>query len=394
MSEHGACPELAKWDPYDQRFRSDPFPSYAHFREKCPIGRVEAYGGFWAISTYEDVFAITRDVETFSSAQGVAIPPFPFKGRALPMESDPPEHDQLRTILVPDFTPRAVEAQEPMIRESARELISNFIAKGVADFSNDYAKVLPTRVICQLLDIDSLSGDFQVWAETIVYDRKSADAVVEAEANIRRYFATLLPLRKQAPGDDFISKLIKARVNGEPLPDDTILDFCWFLLVAGLDNTAFTIRNLLLQISNNPALRETLMREPARITDAIEETLRLYSPVWGIARTVTKDVDYKGRPFKAGDKLLLLYASADRDGDEFPNPDTFDLGRSPNRHMAFGMGRHRCLGSHLARMEIRIAIEEILDALPDYVVTEEVGWNEMGPLPVAFSARETEPPCE
>lgn len=380
------CPAIERWDPYDASFRADPFPTYAKFRRECPVGRSEEHGGFWAVSRYADIFDMTRDAETFSSADGVTIPPFPFKGRALPMESDPPEHDAFRKILTKEFTPNAVRAREPMMRKMATELIDEFLPAGRADFSEDYAKLLPTAVICQLLDIDYLGSEFQNWAEQIIYDRKNPELGKQAAESIFDFFKDLIPRRRENLGDDFISALLRAEVGGKPLDDATVLDFCWFLLIAGLDNTAFTIRNLLLQIDNNDWLRKTLLAEPGKIPAAVEETLRLYSPVWGLGRTATKDRAFKGQKIAKGDKLLLLFASADRDEAEFPDPDKFVLGRAPNRHMAFGMGRHRCLGSHLARLEIRVAVEEILQRIPDYQVTEAVGWNEMGPLPVSFAA--------
>ena len=136
---------------------------------------------------------------------------------------------------------------------------------------------------------------------------------------------------------------------------------------------------------NSDELRQQLVEDPSRISDAIEEVLRLYSPVWGIARTATRDAEVNGQPIAAGERVLMLFASADRDAEEFPNPDEFVLGRVPNRHLAFGIGKHRCLGSHLARLEIRVAIEEVLEHLPDYRVEGEVGWNTMGPLPISYT---------
>lgn len=375
------------WDPYDPAFRADPFPTYARFRRECPVGWCRRYGGFWVVSRYRDVFELARDSEAFCSARGVVIPPFPFEGRALPMEADPPEHDGLRKILMSDFSANTTAAREAMIRDGARELIDGFAQARGADLSEQYAKLLPTAVICRLLAIDELGGEFQQWAERIVYDRTGDPGRVRAAAHaIFGFFQRLIPERRRHPGDDFISVLLRAEVEGEQLSDKTVLDFCWFLLIAGLDNTAFTIRNLLLQIDRLPGLRAALLEAPERIPTAVEETLRMFSPVWGLARTATRGVAVGGQRIAEGERVLLLFASADRDEEEFPEPDRFLLGRTPNRHLAFGIGRHRCLGAHLARLEVRVAVEEILQRLPDYQVTGEVGWNELGPLPVRFSA--------
>jgi len=387
VDESIKCPMTRNWDPYDPEFRENPFPTYKEFRQKCPVGHAETYDGFWAVSRYEDVFNVARDSENYTSRQGISLVPLPTDGRALPMESDPPEHHALRMILMGEFTPNAVAAREGMVRKTAQSLIESFCEKGEADLSEDYSKLLPTAIVCALLGIKELDPKFQTWAEEIIYDPNDEERVRAASQAIYDFFKEMLPKQKKNPGDDFMGILIKAEVDGKPLDDQMILDFCWFLLIAGLDNTAFTIRNLFLQMDQNAWLKEELINHPEKIPDAIEETLRLYSPVWGITRTVAKDVELNGEKIPEGDRVLMLFASADRDEEEFPEPDKFILGRSPNRHMAFGMGRHRCLGAHLARLEIRVAVEEILKHLPDYKVTEEVGWNEMGPLPVSFEPR-------
>ncbi len=382
------CPITHDWDPYDPGFRDNPFPLYARFRQECPVGRCEEYGGFWAISRYQDVARMAADSATYSSAHGVSIPRLPTEGRALPMESDPPEHTAFRRLLQHDFMPRAVAAREDMVRRNARELIDAFRNNGEADLSEDYAKLLPTAIICQLLDIEELGGEFQDWAETIIYRPKDREAVMAAARAVYDYFRELLPERRRNVGDDFISTLIKADIDGETLDDTTILDFCFFLLIAGLDNTAFTIRNVLLQIARDPGLKAQLQQDSEKIGAAIEEILRLYSPVWGIARTVQSDVEVDGQNLAEGDRILLLYASADRDPETFENPDEFVIDRKRNRHLAFGTGRHSCLGAHLARLEIRVAVEEILNLLPDYEVVGDPHWNQMGPLPVTFEPRQ------
>ena len=390
MSSSGKCPLTADWQPYDPSFRKNPFPIYERFRSECPVGWVDAHDGFWAVSRYEDVFRVALDPETFCSSKGIAIPPMEYDGRALPMESDPPEHTALRSILARELSRKAVAAREPMLRGAARRLLAELSEAGAADFSEQFAKLLPTTVICKLLGIEGDAAqmrDLQEWTEEIVYERKDAASARRASDSIVAFFNELIPHRRENPGSDFISRLLAAEVDGAPLSPRQVMDFCWFLLIAGLDNTAFTIRNLLLQISASDALRERLIREPARIAEAVEEVLRLYSPVWGIARTATRNTEVGGHPIAAGERVMMLFASADRDGEQFPEPDRFVLGREPNRHLAFGVGKHRCLGLHLARLEIRVAVEEVLRHLPDYRVAGEVDWNGMGPLPVTYTPR-------
>ena len=390
MSKAPKCPVTADWQPYDPAFRKDPFPVYERFRRECPVGWVDAFDGFWAVSRYEDVFRVALDPETFCSSEGIAIPPMEYDGRALPMESDPPEHTALRSILARELSRDAVAAREPMLRHCARRLLAEISEAGSADFSERYAKLLPTNVICRLLDIEGDEAqlrDLQAWTEEIVYERRDAASARRASDNIVAFFDEIIPRRRAHPGSDFISTLLAAEIDGKPLGDREIMDFCWFLLIAGLDNTAFTIRNLLLQIGASDSLRERLIREPARIADAVEEVLRLYSPVWGIARTATRDTEIDGQPIAAGERVMMLFASADRDEAKFPEPDRFVLGRKPNVHVAFGVGKHRCLGTHLARLEVRVAVEEVLRHLPDYQVAGEVGWNGMGPLPVTYTPK-------
>ena len=192
----------------------------------------------------------------------------------------------------------------------------------------------------------------------------------------------MLPARRANPGDDLVSLVLQARIDGQPFDDDTVIDFCFFLLIAGLDNTNFTIRALLQQIAMDHDLRKRLVDDPSLIDAAVEEALRYFSPVIALGRTARTDASLGGCPVHQGDKVLMMFGCANRDPAEFENPDAFDIDRFPNRHVAFGVGPHRCLGSNLARTEIAVAIEEVLKVLPDFELAGEVDirWDDLGPL--------------
>lgn len=370
----------ATFDHNAAEFRKDPAAVYKELRA-AGVGHSEHYGGFWMVPTYDVVQTVSHDTETFTPAHGTMLPPV-VERPLLPMESDPPLHTEYRRLLVKRFSPKAVREWIPSIRASAQELLKDVMAKEPHDLSLGYAKLLPTAVICQMLGIEFRS-EFQEWVEDIVYRRISdRDATDRAINKVLEMFRSVLPERRETPGDDLVSLVLNAEIDGKPLDEETVLDFCFFLLIAGLDNTNFTIRALLQQLAIDHELRKRLVEDPELIDAAVEEALRYFSPVIALGRSATADTTLGGCPVHNGDKVLMLFGCANRDPAEFENPDTFDIDRFPNRHVAFGVGPHRCLGSNLARTEIAVAIEEVLKVLPDFELAGEVDvrWDDLGPL--------------
>lgn len=372
--------KYSEFDHNAASFRKDPAAIYRELRE-AGVGYSEHYGGFWAVPTYAAVKAVSHDTDTFSPAHGTMLPPVGERP-LLPMETDPPLHTEYRRLLVKRFSPKAIQQWAPSIRTSAQALLKELMAVEPYDFSLGYAKMLPTAVICQMLGLE-FRAEFQEWVEDVVYQRiADPEATERAMNNIFGLFKSVLPERRANPGEDLVSLVLQAEVNGEPLLEETVLDFCFFLLIAGLDNTNFTIRALIQQLAIDHELRRRLVADPRLIDAAVEEALRFFSPVIALGRQAVNDAELAGCPIKHGDKLMMLFGCANRDPAEFEEPDSFNIDRFPNRHVAFGIGPHRCLGSNLARVEIAIAIEEVLKVLPDFELAEDIDirWDDLGPL--------------
>ena len=371
-----------KFDHNAKEFRANPEPYYSALL-KAGIGRSDCYGGMWVVSRYDDVRKVSYDVQNFTPAKGTLFPPVGNRP-LLPMEMDSPAHMEYRKLLLGRFSRKAMIAWDPAIRQTAQELLQAALAETPSDLSLFYAKLLPTSVICQILGI-RFEPVFQKWVENSVYRRISDPELAQDSSDkIYRHFEELLPERRQHPGDDLISLLATSKIDGEYLSDETVVNMCGFLLIAGLDNTNFTIRGLLHQMAVDPVLQQRLADSPEDIDKAVEEALRYFSPVITLGRHSVRDTEVNGCPIAGGEKVAMMFGCANRDPKEFRDPNEFDIDRFPNRHVAFGIGPHRCLGSNLARLEVAIAAEEVLKAMPRFRLADNVQttWDDLGPLPV------------
>jgi cytochrome P450 len=379
----------ASFDHNDHVMRRRCGEVYASLRAGCPVFWTEAWGGYWVASRYEDVYEAARDPERFASAPGVMIPPVGHGRPLLPMESDPPDHLAYRELLLPRFAPAAVARLESDVREFAASLVDGVADAGRADLYETLAKPLPLLMITRLLGIER-DDQFWEWVELLMYGRvEGVDAatVIATAGALYDFLADQLDERRAAPGDDLLSLLLEGNVNGRPYTQDEILDLAFFLVIAGIENTAFSIRATLRHLAVRPGDRAALAAEPALINNVVEQSLRLYAPVTGLSRTVTGETSLGGRQLRAGDRLLLLFGSANRDETVFEDADEFHLDRRDGRHVAFGIGPHRCVGSHLARLEVRIAVEELLKRVPDFELAgPDLGWGTAGPLDVVWEA--------
>ena len=360
---------------------------YASLRVGCPVFWTEAWGGYWVASRYQDVYEAARDPERFASAPGVMIPPVGHGRPLLPMESDPPDHLAYRELLLPRFAPAAVARLEADVREFAASLVDGVATAGEADLYETLAKPLPLLMITQLLGIER-DDHFWEWVELLMYGRvdgvDAATVMTTADA-LYGFLADQLDQRRVTPGDDLLSLLLEGNVNGRPYSHDEILDLAFFLVIAGIENTAFSIRATLRHLAVHPGDRAALAADPGLINNVVEQSLRLYAPVTGLSRTVTSDTSLGDQLLRAGDRLLLLFGSANRDETVFEEADDFHLDRRDGRHVAFGIGPHRCVGSHLARLEVRIAVEELLRRVPDFELAgPDPGWYAAGPLTVVW----------
>jgi cytochrome P450 len=372
------------YDIFDPGYIADPFTVWDGLRDTCPIAHTERYGGSWLPTTYAGVTAMAHDIEHFSSARVAVVPPAGGPGSdgpqlpagLPPISSDPPVHTWSRRLLLPWFSPQRVAEYEPTTRALCRRLVDGFVASGKVDVAADYAQQIPVRVIGMLLGVPEEHSDmFTGWVRDVLEFATDESRVVPSRNALLQYFQNLIDERRDAEGSDLISFLLHAEVEGERVPEAHVLGTAALALIAGVDTTWSAIGSALWHLATHPDDLHRLVHEPELMPTAIEELLRAYSPVT-MGRMVTTDVEYEGCPMKAGDRILLSFPAANRDPQAFPDADKVIIDREHNRHVAFGSGIHRCAGSNLARMELRVAIEEFIDRIPTFHLDPagEVTW--------------------
>ncbi|HEX4979789.1 MAG TPA: cytochrome P450, partial [Acidimicrobiales bacterium] len=379
-TEYGPVTDWAgDFDILDDDYVVAPEQRWAEQRERCPIAFTERRSRSWLPVRYGDLSAIAHDVETFSSHDITVISPFP--GMRIndvfpvpPISSDPPVHTWARRLLLPAFGPSAVERMSPITRNLAHSLIDEHFSDGRGDAASDYAQHIPVRIIAQMLGIPLEDEDlFTGWVvATLQNGFQNFTYAMDAMQEMIAYFGKQITDRRALPKgerpDDVLTMLIEAETD-EPMSDEHLLGTCFLLLVAGIDTTWSGIGSSLWHLATHPDDQRRLREEPELIPSAVEEFLRFYSPVT-MARYVNHDTEFNGCPMKAGDKVLMAFPAGNRDPEMFEDPDTFRLDREKNRHFAFGSGIHRCLGSNLARMEMRVAVETFLERVPFFELAD------------------------
>jgi cytochrome P450 len=380
------------WDHLDPQWVEDPFPIWEELRQRCPIAHTGRFHGVYLPTRYEDVRAIAYDPEHFSSRKTAVreVHP-PTGGGAPPITSDPPRHRVARMVLLPPFTPKAIEALTPKARAICNQLIDAFLDKGGCDGAVDYAQHIPVRVIAHMLGVPETDGDlFRQWINAILNEGiTDYSTLMRGLEEMTEYFRPHLDDRRSHPRDDLISYLVQQTYpDGAPFKDNHVLGSVRLLLVAGIDTTWSGIGSCIWHLATHPEDRRRLGKEPQLMPTAIEELLRAYAPVT-MAREVTKDTEVGGCTFKAGEMVMLSFPAANRDPEMFPDADKVLIDRKENRHAAFGLGIHRCIGSNLARMELTVAVEELLKRIPEFSLAGPVTWSEgsvRGPrsLPLRF----------
>jgi cytochrome P450 len=343
-----------------------------HWQERKP-GR-----GFWSLTRYDDVLAAYKDVRNFSSALGVSL----YFGRPQPDRSgmgrtmiltDPPRHAKIRQVVSRRFTPRAVAAYEGRIRQIAADVIDSMAEQGGCDFVVDIAARLPTAAICDMMGIEREHWDlmFAIANQSVgrhddeyAMGRSGRETMLDAQAQASEFFVKEAEKRRRNPTDDLISVLVHGEAGDEPLTDAEVIANCWLLILGGQETTRNAISGAMLALAQHPAEREKFLADPLAPA-AIEEFLRWTSPVTHIMRTAMSDMRIRGESIRTGDRVVLWNAAANRDEARFDNPDTFDVGRAPNEHLAFGYGEHFCLGAHLARLEMKVLFEELVRRVSD-----------------------------
>lgn len=374
------------YDPLDQGTQQDPYPVYRRLREEDPVHRTAH--GFWVLSRFEDVFHATLDAATFSSAQGLTfgdneIVTLGLKPTLVMM--DRPRHTTFRRLISRGFTPRKVAELEPALRAFVRTRVGALAETEEVDFVETVAGPLPTFVIATYLGVpESDRIQFDAWSGAIVQANATGNTVrdaSEAVSGLYGYFADLIQWRRQHPGDDMLSDLVAAQVDGLPLHVDEILGYCFVMIAGGNDTTSGLLGGAAVALSEQPDQRRMLLADPALIPGAVEELLRLTSPVQGLSRTTTRDVQLHGTTIPATTKVHLLYGSANRDPREFgPTADDLDVTRRFGRMLTFGNGPHHCIGAAAARLQGRVVLEELFRVIPDFAVDSSRGRLAPGPF--------------
>jgi cytochrome P450 len=387
------------FDVFDPSYVTDPYPIWDELRRTCPIAHTERWGGSWLPTRYHDVSAFAHDIEHFSS-RGIGVIPPPAGGAPNPgglnltlppISVDPPVHTWSRRLLLPWFSHRRVDGYEATTRDLCNRLIDQFAARGSADAAADYAQQIPVRIIGLTLGVpDEMADTFTGWVRDLLEFAYDEDRRTTARIAVVGYLLEQLEYRRHHPGDDLISELLHTEVDGEPVADRHVIGIAAITLIAGVDTTWSGIGSALWHLATHANDRERLVAEPELIPTAIEELLRAYSPVT-MGRIVTHDVEVGGCPMKAGDRLLLNFPAANRDPLAFDRAGEVVIDRAENRHIAFGAGIHRCAGSNLARMELRVAVETWLQRIPRFTLADDAqvtwaGGQVRGPrtIPVVF----------
>jgi hypothetical protein len=365
------------WDHTDPAWVNDPYPIWQDLRERCPVAHTDRYAGGWFPTTHEMVSSVANDTEHFTSRSVVisnnkfppnAIAPI---GGAPPITSDPPFHQIARRLILPAFAPGPVNAMEPQVRDLCTKHLATLGGRVEIDASADYAQYISPGVIATMLGFPEEDGDIFRDFVHLVLDLVDLSPEVRGPMFLpmAEYFDTQIEDHLANPRDDFTSYLLNVEVGGQKLAPEHVRGTMVLTLVAGIDTTWSAIGSAIWHLAQNPDDLARLVNEPDLMPVAVEEFLRFYAPVT-MARMVKEDIDFYGCPMKKDDWVLLGFPAANRDPEAFEDADKFIIDRALNRHAAFGLGIHRCVGSNLARMELRIAIEEFIARYPRFELSD------------------------
>jgi cytochrome P450 len=385
------------WDPLaPETFRDAP-ATYADLRRRCPVAHTDRWGGFWALMKYKDIVAVASDSDGFITSVQNLVPASPRSGvPRRPLQVDPPEHAHFRRAMNSYFEEERVAHLEPALRQVAVRYLEPLLTKGGGDAVKEYAQHLPIRMLCAFLGVPEEDATFiQKRSTRYVYAISQDDhaAAKTLSGELDEYARRLVAARQAAPLDpaqDIVSGLLVSQINNQPIEDEVIAGFVRGLIVAGDRSTANGIASSILHLARHAGLQEQLRREPLLIPAAVEEFIRLYAPSHATARTATHETRLGGRTIRTGEVVAMVFLAGNRDPEIFPEPDQCILERKPNRHLGFGHGVHKCAGQSLARMQLRVAVEELLAHTTGFELdgpVDQSTWPEYGPrsLPLRFT---------
>lgn len=383
------------FDYLSPQVSSDLHATLDRMRELCPVTHSDERGGFWVVTRYDDVLRVVQDWEAFSSQLGVEIPAKGTTPLAIPEHVDPPLHREYKRLINAYFTPAAVERYETPTRSLVTRLIDGFIDTGTCDFMDAFARPLPGMTFFEL----ALGAPSDEVAELNALATGASDPtnpdVASCWAGMKTWIETFIDSRRRGPRhEDVVDAILHAEIQGRPITEEEIRGLIILLILGGLETTAGALGQIMIRFCREPAIPELLRAEPEIVPAAVEELLRLEAPFVFVGRTARQDADISGHTVKAGEKVLVSWASANRDSAEFEDPHSFDPNRGRNRHISFGAGPHRCAGSNVARLNLRIAMEELTRRLRDMqldIAVEDISFHSAynrSPLrlPIKFSA--------
>ena len=395
-SETGTAEAIAA--VFSQECADAPQGVYQEMHARCPVSRsLGAFGNHGVtVSRYEDVLWALKHPEVFSSHNLIDLGgEYPL----IPLSVDPPDHAKYRRLLDPEFSPKKMAALEPEIRDRVNERIDSFIGRGECDFHEEFASPLPSSFFLALTGLpQSDLENFLQWRDDNIRPggdtfEEMEEARAAASRAIEAYFEDALEEKRRNPDDRLFTRLVQGEIDGRPLTRAELLGACHLLLLGGLDTVTATLDCMIVHLATHPEQRDALVADPTLVPAAVEELLRHQTPVMMVPRIIKQDFEFGGVEMKAGDSATLLIGAANVDVEEFEAGEDARFDRGVNRHLAFGGGPHRCLGSHLARLELRVALEEFHARIPDYQIADGAeihyspGIRQADNLPLVFTSR-------
>ena len=379
-----------KVNHYDPAYAANPYPALAEVRERCPVVHSDDHGGYWLVSNYEWVRHVALHPEIFSTQYTTVPPLFAFgEVRIAPLQLEPEDHGRVKQLLTPPFGVARAAALEESTRAATVALLDDLVPRGGFDASQDFARLVPTGVIGQLLGIPEEFDRLTGWVKRMLeHITDNPEDMMAAGMEMFMFMSDLVEKRRVDPGDDVISGMLASEIDGQRLEPGEVVMSAVTLVLAGIDTAWSTIGSAIHHLATHPEDQQRLRSEPELLETAREEFVRAFAPV-ASGRICREDTEVGGQAVKAGEMLLVHWPSACRDSAEFEDSDEVRLDRSPNRHIAFGTGIHRCLGVNIARMELRVALEEFLRRVPPFRLDGDVEWTVgqvRGPkqLPITF----------